>query len=524
MWNIKRNLLTLPANELFAIAKALVELPGMDQSRRSQLTAEDEEGCFNYINDYLYGKALLESEGAGMRQLHDLKGIIDLIKRGQASGSKECVTEGVTQPGDSFSNGQVDDDVNVVNASHGDDVIETNENATTQEEILQKMLTSYEKLSEQILQYMPSRTSQEVTQSKGQPMSLDRNTLDTKSKSEHPSSVIQDKLVSLRDLSYLHRRELKIQGGQIGDQGSDLSYNSVCRQIEEGLKEQFSDAEVVRAVLRVIKPGNFKDMLMVKDDLTVDELKDFLHSHLGEQSNTELFQELMCTKQKDNETPQQFLYRIIGLKQKILLASKHADTDVKYNASTVQDVFLHTVHQGLAHKHEDIRRELKPLLVDSSVPDEVILKQMKKVMSDESERQRRLGPASRQKSTNVHSAEVGITAAQCPPNVREESSGRKPKPDMIQQLTEKVEKLTSLVELMQQSIHPQKTEQQTQARTGKTDRQRDRPYGCSKCVEQNLPNCPHCFHCGEEGHRAVGCLKRPPRQGNWSRSLQGGKQ
>lgn len=233
------------------------------------------------------------------------------------------------------------------------------------------------------MQYMPSRTSQEVTQSKGRPMSLDRNTPDTKSKSEHPTSVTQDKLVSLRDLSYLHRRELKIQGCQIGDQGSDLSYNSVCRQIEEGLKEQFSDAEVVRAVLRVIKPGNFKDMLMVKDELTVDELKDFLYSHLGEQSNTELFQELMCTKQKDSETPQQFLYRIKGLKQKILLASKHADTDVKYNASTVQDVFLHTVHQGLAHKHEDIRRELKPLLVASSVPDEVILKQMKKVMSDE---------------------------------------------------------------------------------------------------------------------------------------------
>lgn len=61
--------------------------------------------------------------------------------------------------------------------------------------------------------------------------------------------------------------------------------------MEDGLKEQFSDAEVVRAVLKVIKPGTFKDMLMNKDDLTVEELKAFLHSHLGEQSNTELFQE-----------------------------------------------------------------------------------------------------------------------------------------------------------------------------------------------------------------------------------------
>ncbi len=79
-----------------------------------------------------------------------------------------------------------------------------------------------------------------------------------------------------------------------------------------------------------------------------------------------LFQELMCTKQKDNETPQQFRYWVIGLKQKILLASKHADTDVKYSASTVQNVFLHTVYQGL---HDDIGQELKALLADSSVTD-----------------------------------------------------------------------------------------------------------------------------------------------------------
>lgn len=133
-------------------------------------------------------------------------------------------------------------------------------------------------------------------------MSLDKNAPDTRGKSEHPTRVTPDKMVSFRELSHLYRREFKIQGGQTGDQGSDISYNSVCRQIEEGLKEQFSDADVVRAVLRVIKPGNFKDMLMVKDDLSVDELKSFLHSHLGEQSNTELFQELMCTKQKDSET------------------------------------------------------------------------------------------------------------------------------------------------------------------------------------------------------------------------------
>ncbi len=140
----------------------------------------------------------------------------------------------------------------------------------------------------------------------------------------------------------------------------------------------------------------------------------------------------MCTKQKDSETPQQFLYRVIGLKQKIMLASKHADTGVKYSASTVQDVFLHTVYQGLGHKHDDVRRELKSLLGDTGVSDEAILKQMKKIMCDESERQRRLGPATRQRLTNVHSVQSEVNAVQSS-SVKD----KVPKTDVIQQLTEK---------------------------------------------------------------------------------------
>lgn len=40
--------------------------------------------------------------------------------------------------------------------------------------------------------------------------------------------------------------------------------------------KDFSDSEIVRAVLRIIKPGNFKDMLMNKDDVSVEELKGFI--------------------------------------------------------------------------------------------------------------------------------------------------------------------------------------------------------------------------------------------------------
>lgn len=48
--------------------------------------------------------------------------------------------------------------------------------------------------------------------------------------------------------------------------------------------------------------------------------------------------------------------------------------------------FLHTVYRGLGHKHDDVHRQLKPLLVNTSVTDEAILKQIKRIMTDESER------------------------------------------------------------------------------------------------------------------------------------------
>lgn len=110
-------------------------------------------------------------------------------------------------------------------------------------------------------------------------------------------------MFSSKDLPYLQRRDFKVHGGQIGDQSSEITYNSISQQIDEGIKEGFTEAEVIRGVLRIIKPGAFKDMLTNKDEITICELKGFVRSHLGEKASTELFQELMCAKQNEQEPP-----------------------------------------------------------------------------------------------------------------------------------------------------------------------------------------------------------------------------
>lgn len=120
--------------------------------------------------------------------------------------------------------------------------------------------------------------------------------------------------------------------------------------MDEVTREGFADTEIVRGVLRIIKPSTFRDMLINKDDLTVTETKGFLQAHLGEKNSTELF-----AGQDENET-QQSLYRVIGLKQ-------HLNCQMQASRTLpAQDAFLHSVYRGLGNKCSDIRREVKPVV------------------------------------------------------------------------------------------------------------------------------------------------------------------
>ncbi len=405
VWDIRKVLITLPADELFHIAKAIGPVQGKDSS---ELDLEDSEGCFEYINAFMSSESLLETEDQGMSGLLSLQ---ETVKSAKQICTAICTSN-------------VDTDTHLTHVSHplttDEQTLTTNGTYLTPPHAandlrgvkgaeprtstdISKMLAEYETLSRKIHQYMTTPTqhtdlAQPVVQGGAATPYLD--------KTEQPRHVTHDFAFPLGGLPCIQPCEFKIHRGQIGDHSSDITYNNVCRQMDAGLRKNFSDTDIVRGVLRIIKPGIFKDMLINKDDMTVNELKVFLQSHLRDRSSTELFQELMCIKQSDHETPQQFLYRVMGLKQKILFAARQADSDRKYSAATVQDVFLHTVYQGLSHRCKDICSELKPLLADSNVTDDAILRHVMKVTSDENERLRRLGPPTRTKPSTASSAQV----------------------------------------------------------------------------------------------------------------------
>ncbi|CAI5670091.1 unnamed protein product [Oreochromis niloticus] len=541
VWDIRRSLLTLSAGELYKVAKKV----GPADPGQPELDVTDQEGCFDHISSFMYSKPLLEAEDGGMVDLLMLKDFIDdVIENRHVCDDSEDVDSPVTQTFTQTvqparpSSGMGDSPTQpvpvttIANMVNRPPVAGTTSPAGLASSIpditnaeLQEMLNSYEALGKRLRQSVMVPTEQSPRQPTG--LLVQANLTQSDPLQPHPpgqprARPTREGMISLRDLSYLQRREFRVQGGQVGDHSSDISYNNICKQMDEGIREGFPDAEIVRGVLRIIKPGTFKDMLINKDDLTVLELKGFLQAHLREKNSTELFQELMCARQDESETPQQFLYRVIGLKQRVLFTSKMSDAGIKYSAATVQDVFLHSVYQGLGYKHSDIRRELKPLLSSGEVSDETILRHIMRITSEESERQKRIGSSRRQNTTSAHSAQSELnTLQECRKQDRPIDTT---KTDPIKELTAKVNELAGLVEAMRQQTLARPSDLVNPYSQNRSRNRKDKTFGCPNCVEQNRPDCCHCFICGEEGHRAVGCLKKSKNQGNVNRSLQRGAQ
>lgn len=331
--------------------------------------------------------------------------------------------------------------------------------------------------------------------------------------------VVADQVTGLVKLTevaaLLPRREFRIHGGQISDSDSDVSYNSLSKQIDEGLSEGFTEAEVIRTVLRIIKPGTFKEMLITKDSLTVAELKRFLRAHLKDKSSTELFQELSNARQHDKESPQQFMYRLMGLKQRVLFASK-VSTGFQYDKKLVQGVFLHSLYQGIHEKYSYIRRDLKPYISDENVTDDFILDVITRAVSEDTERQNRLGHTLKSKTVSVSTVQMdkkGQNTVQMQAEVQANRTAIQELTAQVSSLTKSLEKaLTPMVSTVTDNTH---TTLPHQKQTSRSEVKRR----CQQCASQGNNSCIHCFKCGKEGHRAIGCLIKTNPSGNWVRSL-----
>ncbi|XP_070401872.1 uncharacterized protein [Nothobranchius furzeri] len=302
------------------------------------------------------------------------------------------------------------------------------------------------------------------------------------------------------------RREFKING-QIGERGQrdKLSYSNLMHQIDMGLKRNHSEEEIIEAVVRSISPGlPLRDMLEIKADLSIAHLRTILRGHYKEDSSTDLYHRLINITQDSSESPQNFLFRAIELKERLLAASREPGSEEDYGPELIQRKFLRAVGTGLIS--DNVKHQLKNFLDDPTVTDNVLIAKTNEAASMEWERQQKFRRSSKDLKVREVRAEthpvpkttVGAIWEQEQPS----STGMKTKAMKTQSSASHTE-----TELLQVIRELKGEIQDIRKLVNDTCVSRpSRKRGCKNCQDNNRGEmCDHCFKCGQSGHLSRGC-------------------
>ena len=110
--------------------------------------------------------------------------------------------------------------------------------------------------------------------------------------------------------------------------------------------------------------------------------------------------------QDSRETPQNFLFRAIELKDRLLFTPKEEGNGEHFGAKLVKRKFRRSVTTGL--RSDYIKLQLKQYLEDPSTPDEVLIEKVNEADKMEIERdqkQRKLQPPS---TTSAKIQQIGV--------------------------------------------------------------------------------------------------------------------
>ena len=295
------------------------------------------------------------------------------------------------------------------------------------------------------------------------------------------------------------RREFKISG-QIGEAGQNerLSYTSLIHQMQRGKSRGNTDEEITEAVIRAMAPGlTLRAYLESKPELDLPTLRRLLRSHYQEKEATELYHDLSKAAQKTKETPHDFILRLLALRQNIIFSSQEAGSAFNYNKELVQNMFLHSVLTGISS--ESIKNDLKPLLSDPEISDEMLLERVNIAAHNETERQ------DKHRRTKTH-----VNVLQ---EVPEEKTKGTTQLDM-KQIHQEIKALirAEVNALKETGAHMGNNRQ------GYRRRSPDE-WGCEECRKKGEGRqCRHCFRCGSLGHLAKGCWGNDRRAPLWDGS------
>lgn len=310
--------------------------------------------------------------------------------------------------------------------------------------------------------------------------------------------------------SHLHR-EFKISG-QI-NVNCGISFTSLIRQIEYGIKKGYPEIEVIDGVIKAIPTSSkLRDYLEGREDLGLSTLRGILRSHYREKSATERYNELGAATQGTAEEPSEFLMRTLDIRNKILFSSQETASELKYDPVLVNGLFRRTIYTGL--RDLAIRQEFRSHLEKDTIADEDLIHELNRIVSKETERKSKF-------SKTARTSEVKVVEDSTPVPTKVGKSS--PKEGIL--ITE-VKALRAELADLKGLIGKVASDPQTSADVHPTyPRRATFKPGCQKCAESDRANlCDHCWRCGSAEHFKKGCrvgVRSNTNSGNDPRSHRG---
>lgn len=285
--------------------------------------------------------------------------------------------------------------------------------------------------------------------------------------------------------TYSFRKEFKILG-QIGDLKAGLSFTSYRRQVEDGQRKGYKDVEIIEGIIRAIQPQNkLRSYLEGRPGLELGEVNSIVRSYYKEQTATELYQQLSTLTQEPKESPQDFLFRALDLRQRVIFASKEKtkDSGMTYDTKLVQNMTLHALSTGL--KDENIRHSFDAILSKEDVSDEKLISALNSITTREQERKSKF---------------IKVNQLTVDPESRRGSE---------KMFSSDLKRLEAEVAMLKESIQ---SKQKNADDNSSSDKKGKVSWKCKWCEDGTTDRCDHCFKCGSNEHFARGCKQKKSQQ------------
>ena len=169
-----------------------------------------------------------------------------------------------------------------------------------------------------------SKIESKLTKAKEKYGSTEPKSTSTSEESKDSSKIVEAapevKAEKVEVMSSIYKHEFKVVG-QIREAGQSdkLTYVALIHQIESGLAKNYSELEIVEAIIKSISlHSSLRSYVLTLPDRSLAKLRSFFQ----EKTAAELYQDLVNTCQQPKESAQQFLLSLLDSATRLYLPHK----------------------------------------------------------------------------------------------------------------------------------------------------------------------------------------------------------